>query len=63
MTDEETRQHMHECEVRDCIKRFFPDGAVMAAHLALVERRRGKEAADKLRVDVRIAWKEKMGNK
>ena len=50
-------QHRHECEVRDCIRRFFPRGAAMAAHLALVERKRGKPAADRLRADLRQAWK------
>lgn len=53
-----TRQHMHECEVRYCIKQFYPDGNAMAAHLDLVDKRRGKEAGNKLRVDVRRAWKE-----
>lgn len=51
-----SEQHRHECEVRDCIKRFYPDGTRMAAHLDLVERKRGKEAAMRLRVDVRKAW-------
>ena len=53
--------HRHECEVRDCIKRFYPRGAAMAAHLELVEKRRGKLAADRLREDVRAAWKAKRG--
>lgn len=56
---EELRRH--ECEVRDCIKRFYPRGAAMAAHLELVEKRRGKLAADRLREDVRAAWKAKKG--
>lgn len=55
-----TRKHMHECEVRDCIKRFYPDGNAMAEHLAKIEKRRGKEPADKLRFDVRVAWKQEM---
>ena len=57
MRDDE--RHRHECEVRDCIKRFYPHGAAMAAHLELVEKRRGKSAADRLREDVRTAWKAK----
>lgn len=54
MTNSE--QFRHECEVRDCIKRFYPRGDAMAAHLQLIEKRRGKEAATRLRVDVRKAW-------
>lgn len=56
-TDEQFR---HEYEVRDCIRRFYPDGDRMAAHLDLVGRRRGKVAADRLRADVRVAWKAEM---
>ena len=59
MRDDEL--HRHACEVRDCIKRFYPHGAAMAAHLELVEKRRGKLAADRLREDVRAAWKAKRG--
>ncbi len=54
---------MHECEVRDCIKRFYPDGNAMAAHLDLVDKRRGKEAGNRLREDVRRAWKEQARKK
>lgn len=57
------RQYMHECEVRDCIKRFYPDGQAMAAHLDLVDKRRGKEAGNRLREDVRRAWKEQARKK
>lgn len=51
-------QYRHACEVRDCIRRFFPRGEAMAAHLEMVERRRGKVAAERLRADVRLAWRE-----
>lgn len=56
--ERQTREEMHKCEVRDAVKRFFPNGAKAAEHFELVERKRGKEAADKLRNDVRIAWRE-----
>ena len=52
------REDLHRCEVQWCIRTFFPDGIAMAAHLETVERRRGKPAADRLRVDLRKAWKE-----
>lgn len=51
------REDMHRCEIRWCIRNFYPDGQAMAAHLALVEKKRGKPATDKLRVDLREAWK------
>lgn len=49
-------KYRHECEVRDCIKRFYPDGNAMAAHLVRVAKRRGQEAADRLRADALAAW-------
>lgn len=52
-TDEQFR---HECEVRWCVTEHYPDGARMAEHLKLIERRRGKVAASRLRADVRKAW-------
>lgn len=61
MRDDEL--HRHECEVRDCIKRFYPDGSAMAEHLNKIEKRRGKPAADRLRVDLRKAWKEQGSKK
>lgn len=56
-------KHRHECEVRDCIRRFYPHGPAMSSHLTLVERRRGKEAAQRLRDDCLIAWNEKRTKK
>jgi len=56
-TDE---QHRHECEVRWCVRTYYPDGERMATHLDLVERRRGQPAAMRLRDDVRAAWKDEM---
>lgn len=57
MHDDE--QFRHECEVRDCIKRFYPNGAAMKAHLELVAKRRGQAAADRLRADALTAWAER----
>lgn len=51
-------QFRHACEVRDCIRRFYPDGGRMANHLKLVAKRRGQAAADRLRADALIAWQE-----
>ena len=43
------------------VSNIYPDGAAMAAHLETVERKRGKPGADRLRVDLRKAWKEQQG--
>lgn len=56
-TDEAFR---HACEVRWCVRHFWPNGERMADHLKLIERRRGKPAANQLRKDVRAAWKAEM---
>lgn len=53
----------HECEVRWCVKQFYPDGEKMKRHFMDVEKIRGKEATDKLRDDVRRLWQEKMAFK
>lgn len=50
----------HECEVRDCVKRFYPNGSAMKKHLEEVGKRRGQEAAMTLRDDVFEEWKRKM---
>jgi hypothetical protein len=52
--------HRHACEVRWCVRNFWPSGDRMAAQIALVERRRGKAAANRLRADVREAWRAEM---
>lgn len=54
MRDDE--QYRHACEVRDCIRRYYPNGDLMAAYLAKVAKRRGEDAADRLRTDALIAW-------
>ena len=52
-------QHMLECEVRDVIKRFYPDGAAAKEYLDACEKKRGKDAADRLRDAVRAEWRRK----
>jgi hypothetical protein len=56
-TDDEYR---HACEVRWCVRNFWPSGDRIAAHLDLIAKRRGKAAADRLRADVREAWRAEM---
>ena len=48
----------HQCEVRDMIRRFYPHRVeTMKAFFAVVEKRRGKAAAEMLINDTREAWK------
>lgn len=49
----------HRCEVKSVIRRCFPDGNSAAEYFKLVEQKRGKESADKLRDDCRVAWKQR----
>ena len=51
---------MHSCEVRSVIRMYYPNGrAAAAAYFDGVEKARGKEAADKLRNDVRAEWRKR----
>ena len=50
---------MHSCEVRSVIRMYYPNGRAAAAYFDGVEKARGKEAADKLRNDVRAEWRKR----
>lgn len=52
--DEEKR---HACEVSWVMRTMYPDGKRAAEYFSLVEKKRNKEAADKLREDCRKEWK------
>ena len=56
---EALRADLHRCEVATVIRWFFPDGGKAKEYFDLVEKKRGKEAADALRADCRIAWANK----
>ena len=47
----------HRCEVSWVMRAFYPDGKKAADYFDLVEKKRGKESADKLRQACREAWK------
>jgi hypothetical protein len=49
----------HRCEVSWVIRTFYPDGKAAADYLNLVETKRGKTMADKLRADCREQWKKR----
>jgi len=49
----------HECECRDVVARYYPDGDSINAHFSEVEKKRGKDAADRLREGCRPIWKER----
>lgn len=50
-------EKLHQCEVSWIVRAHFPDGNKAAEYLGMVEKKRGKEAANKLRADCREAWK------
>ena len=53
------RADLHRHEVSSVIRRFYPRGEEAKEYFALVEKRRGKDAADKLRSDCRAKWAER----
>lgn len=50
-----TADELHRCEVLFIINRYFPNGDPKPC-FAEVEKKRGKESADKLRADCRKEW-------
>jgi hypothetical protein len=52
--DEDKR---HRCEVSWIMRAFYPRAEEAKEYFVLVEKHRGKEAADKLRNDCREAWR------
>jgi len=46
-----------ECEAREWLKRTRRDPARIKDVLKRIEQRRGKAAAEQLRLDMRAAWK------
>ena len=57
---ERAEEDRHRCEVQAIVRQCYPHGDKAAEYLALVELKRGKDAASKLRKDVREVWREKM---
>ena len=51
-----TQDELHRCEVITVVRRYFPDGDPKP-FFADVEKKRGKESADRLRNDCRTLWK------
>lgn len=52
-------EDLHRCEIEAVMRQCYPDGDKAAEYFRLVEKSRGKEAADRLRDDVRAAWKQR----
>ena len=50
-----TAEELHRCEVQSIIRRYFPNGDPRP-FFEEVEKRRGKDVAEKLRTDCRAAW-------
>jgi hypothetical protein len=57
---ERAEEDRHRCEVRAVVRQCYPHGDKAAEYLDLVESKRGKDAASRLRKDVREAWRERM---
>lgn len=57
--DQAAAVDLHPYEVRDVVRRFFPDGDAAAGYFVMVEKKRGKAQADKLRDDCRALWKQR----
>jgi len=51
-----TVEELHRCEVVGIVRRYFPNGDPNP-FFKMVEEKRGKAAAEKLRTDCRAAWK------
>ena len=57
---EQTRAHIHRCEVNTLVNRYYPNGGErLGEFLKLVESKRGKQSADQLRADCREEWKKR----
>ena len=54
---EDVERQRHKAEVRWMVRHYWPDGDALAEQLALVEKRRGQDAADRLREDCRAEWR------
>ena len=50
-----TADGLHRCEVLCIVNRYFPDGDPKP-YFADVEKKRGKESAEKLKADCRKEW-------
>ena len=47
---------LHRCEVLSVVRMYYPDNKRAIEYFAEVEKRRGKDAAERLRADVRVEW-------
>lgn len=53
-------EDLHRCEINDVMLRYYPKkGDKAAEYFDKVEKSRGKSAADRLRDDVRAAWRQR----
>lgn len=51
---------LRRCEIAAVMRQCYPDGDKAKEYFELVEKKRGKAAADKLRDDVRAEWKKRL---
>lgn len=57
-----TADELHRCEIQAVMRRCYPDGNKAKEYFELVESKRGKSSADKLRDDCRKAWQIEVDN-
>ncbi len=57
VSSEAIAAELFRCEVLSIIRKCYPDGNKAAEYFKIVEAKRGKVAADKLRDACREAWK------
>jgi len=51
-----TEAYRHECEVRHLVNKHYPDAHAAKCEFDEIEKKRGKESADKLRAACRKEW-------
>ena len=57
VSSEAISAELFRCEVKSVIRKCYPDGNKASEYFNEVEKRRGKESADKLRNSCRVEWK------
>lgn len=57
MTDTTSEEYRRQCEARSWLQHGYINAAKVDALMATIADRRGQQAADELREEMRIQWK------
>ncbi|OAX59089.1 DUF7696 family protein [Xanthomonas translucens] len=57
MSDEKTEAHRHQCEARHWLQQGYTDARSVGLLLQLIAAKRGAQAAQDLRDEMRQQWK------